>query len=276
MQKRIVTTAGVGKLTSRLASRTAIVVVLTLAVATATAADSGWQPVASIAAAAEHYLLERTGQRPGTTVRAGALDPRLRLARCAQPLEAFLRRGTKIGARTIVGVRCNGGKPWKVYVPVDVVVTADVLTAKRTLSRGHIVVAADLVTDERDVSRMNSGYLSDPDQVVGQRLKTTVLPGRVITPAMVEADNVIRRGQSVTLVVESEGININMAGKALTDGALNQRIRVENVNSGRVVEGIVRSREHVEVLVPGRGRNRTAEPKVPAVAADTKAGNNDR
>lgn len=43
-----------------------------------------------------------------------------------------------------------------------------------------------------------------------------------------------------------------MIGTALMDGAIGQRIRVENVNSGRVVEGIVRSREVVEVLVPSR------------------------
>jgi flagella basal body P-ring formation protein FlgA len=40
-----------------------------------------------------------------------------------------------------------------------------------------------------------------------------------------------------------------MAGKAMADGALNQRIKVENSVSRRIVEGLVRSAELVEVQV---------------------------
>jgi flagella basal body P-ring formation protein FlgA len=75
------------------------------------------------------------------------------------------------------------------------------------------------------------------------------MAGRVVTPAMLEAEIVIERGQTVTLVVEGDGLNISMAGRALMDGAVDQRIRVENAGSGRVVEGLVRSPQVVEVLV---------------------------
>ena len=47
----------------------------------------------------------------------------------------------------------------------------------------------------------------------------------------------------LTFGVANDRLNIRMTGKALSDGALHQRIRVENSSSGRVVEGIVRSRE---------------------------------
>ena len=57
-------------------------------------------------------------------------------------------------------------------------------------------------------------------------------------------------------------MNISMSGKALMDGALNQRIRVENITSGRVVEGVVRSREQVEILVPASHVFFPAKPKV--------------
>ena len=60
------------------------------------------------------------------------------------------------------------------------------------------------------------------------------------------------------------------------DGALNQRIRVQNLNSGRVVEGIVRSREHVEVLLPAVTGFFHATPKVSPSMADMRLSNNDR
>jgi flagella basal body P-ring formation protein FlgA len=236
-----------------------------------------WQSNSDITAAAESHVRQLTGAAAKkTSVKASSLDPRHRLPLCDQALESFMRRGARIGARTIVGVRCSGSKPWKVYVPVDVIVTAKVFTARQTLPRNHLLTDADLAVDERDVSRLVSGYISSKDELIGQRLKQQLIAGRIITPAMLQADRIITRGQTVTLIATGGRINISMSGKALMDGALNQRIRVENINSGRIIEGIVRSREHVEVLLPGTDSFFNAKPKVSAKNADTTVSNNDR
>lgn len=235
---------------SRLRSRPGRLLAIVLCLLPISATANEWQSVESIARTAETFVKEHYGSHDDR-VRpvAGYLDARLRLARCDAPPEAFVRRGTKVSSRTVVGVRCVGSKPWKVYVPVDVVVTETVLIAKRTLPKGKSLTPADVVMELRDVSMFRSGYLSSVDELVDQRLKRQVEAGRVITPSMLAADKLIRRGQAVTLVVRNDQINIHMAGRALADGVLNQRIRVENTNSGRVVEGIVRSREYVEILV---------------------------
>lgn len=236
-----------------------------------------WQPHVDISDTAEAYVSRMAGSNSGkTAVAAGALDPRHRLPRCDRGLQAFVRPGTRLQARTIVGVRCPGSKPWKVYIAVDVVTTATVYVARETLPKGHLFTASDLATDERDVSRMTSGYMTHADAVIGQRLKQTLTAGRIITPAMLQADNIIRRGQTVTLIATSGGINVTMAGKSLMDGALNQRIRAENLSSGRVIEGIVRSREHVEILLPEGSNFFQAKPKGLPATADTQVSNNDR
>ncbi len=259
----------------RLANISAVVL-LSLA-ASAAGTPQRWQPTESIAAAAEAYVLGKMGAKAKrTSVRARTLDSRHRLAFCSEELEPFMRRGAKIGVRTIVGVRCTGEKPWKVYLPVEVIVTDKVLVAGRTLPRGHVLTAEDLVVEERDVSRLLSGYHSNVKALVGQRLKSQLIAGRILTPAMVQADIAVKRGQTVTLTVASGGISIQMSGKALMDGAIDQRIRVENTRSGRVVEGIVRSREHVEVLVAAGKQIIHARPKVSPSVADIRSSNNDR
>ena len=143
----------------------------------------------------------------------------------------------------------TGPKPWKVYVPVEIVVMESVLIARKTLPKGHLPTESDVRIEQRDISRMNGGYLSDVAELDGQRLKHPVIGGRAMTPSMLKAEIVIHRGQSVTLIVRNDQMSISMAGKALADRARNQRIRVENLGSGRIVEGIVRSAEVVEVLV---------------------------
>ncbi|MDJ0813874.1 MAG: flagellar basal body P-ring formation chaperone FlgA [Woeseiaceae bacterium] len=241
------------------------------------AAERQWQHTDDIRAAAEAYLRDRIGNSSGhTTVEAGALDPRHRLPLCDADLHAFMRRGTTIGPRTIIGVRCSGTTSWTVHIPVNVFVSADILVAARTLPPGHLITASDLTRDRRDVSRMNAGYVTDAKELIGQRLKQQLIAGRPYTLSLVQADRLVKRGQTVTLVASSGGINVSMAGKALTDGAMNQRIRVENLNSGRIVEGIVRSREQVEILLPGTRDFSNATPKVTGSTADTQASNNDR
>lgn len=218
--------------------------------ALATSEPRTWQSVDDIAMTAEAFLASHMRiDEERTRLSANPLDPRLQLPACSEDLDAFLQRGARISSRMTVGVRCSGNKPWKVYVTVDVVVTDALLVASRTLPSGHVLTAADLKTAERDVSALTAGYLSDPEQVLGRRLKQNLIEGRVLTPSMLKEDVVIHRGQSVTLTIQSTSLNITMEGKALMDGHVNQRIRVQNTLSRRVVEGIVRSPQHVEVLV---------------------------
>jgi flagella basal body P-ring formation protein FlgA len=206
--------------------------------------------VADILAAAERFV---SGTVPsggrGLVLRAGRLDPRLRLPRCDRALEGYLPPGGQVGARTLVGVRCAGSRPWKVYVPVDVLEPRTVLVARRSLAPGHTLTAEDLVAEERDVSRLPNGYVEDPEQLVGRRLERRVAAGTVISPGMLEETVLVKRGQTVTLVVQGGSLLIRSAGLALADGSLDERIRVRNLASDRIVEGVVRSEQEVEVLV---------------------------
>lgn len=241
------------------------------------AAANDWHPAKDITATAESFLEHRmSSSAPGTTVATNGFDNRNRLARCDKPLQGFLRNGTELRSRTIVGVRCSGSRPWKVYVPVDVVVLTDVLVAARPLPRGHVLSRDDVRRERHDVAKLRRGYLGSLEELAGQRLKAPILAGSVLTPSVLESDQVVRRGQTVTLIAAAGGIAVNMRGTALADGGLNQRIRVENLSSGRIVEGVVRSSEHVEVLLPGSTNFFNARPKVSPQVADIGFSNNDR
>jgi flagella basal body P-ring formation protein FlgA len=213
-------------------------------------AGSDWQPVAEITATAEAFLRASVGQGDERVVpKAGHLDPRLQLPRCDVPLAPYTQPGSKRTGRLIVGVRCSGEKPWNVYVPVTVAVMEDVVITAHSLPREHVLTQDDLQVVRRDVARLVGGYTSDPADIVGQRLKRGVTQGMVLTSSHLRPVVMIERGQTVTLTVRGGSLNISMAGKALTDGVANQRIRVENLASGRVVEGLVRSPELVEIIV---------------------------
>jgi flagella basal body P-ring formation protein FlgA len=63
------------------------------------------------------------------------------------------------------------------------------------------------------------------------------------------AAKAVQRGQSVTLVADLGGMSVRTAGRALADGLVNQRVKVQNLSSGKIVEGIARSDQVVEIIL---------------------------
>jgi flagella basal body P-ring formation protein FlgA len=134
-------------------------------------------------------------------------------------------------------------------VPVRVEREARVLVATRALARDAVLRPEDVTLAERDPDRLPQGYVTTPAEVAGMRLRRAVPAGSVVTPAMLVAVPLISSGQQVTLEAGGDDMHIRMAGEALADAGLGQRVRVRNLSSERVVEGIVRSAQVVEVLL---------------------------
>lgn len=215
----------------------------------ASAADDGLQSHASIQAAARAFLVEHLQRTQGVTpeVEDGRLDPRLQLARCELPLEAFLPPGGRASGNTTVGVRCSGGQPWTLYVPVRVAVSGPVVVVTRPLARGDLIGDGDLQVVERDLGQLPFGYLQDPAEATGKQLLRPLSAGTALTPAMLEAPRLVRRGQQVTLLAIAGSVEVRMTGTALGDAAAGERVRVRNVNSKRIIEGVVTPSGQVQV-----------------------------
>ena len=131
-----------------------------------------------ISAVAENYLKLTIGPSDDRIVpTAGHLDPRLHLPLCSVALNPYLRPGAKMTGRTIVGVRCSGSKPWKIYLPVYVAVMEDVVIEKSAMQRDYLIQSVDVTIARRDVSGLAGGYLSRIRDIVGHRLKQSVAPG---------------------------------------------------------------------------------------------------
>jgi flagella basal body P-ring formation protein FlgA len=60
-------------------------------------------------------------------------------------------------------------------------------------------------------------------------------------------DVVVRRGQQVTLVAANGGIEIRAQGLVLADAGAADRVRVQNVSSLKVIEGVVENENVVRV-----------------------------
>ena len=205
----------------------------------------------SIQTTAEAFIAETVSSSHGRSpvVRAGSLDSRLRLKECDEPLEAFQPAGGRPLGNTTVGVRCPGTQPWTLYVPVKVSIHETVVVAARPLSKGMIVKEQDVKLLEKDLAKIRSGYFQDLSEVIGKQVSRTVSMGAAITTSVVKPQIQIKRGQQIRLVAGSHGLKVQMAGEALADGATGEYIRVRNLSTQKIIEGVVQSATTVEVAL---------------------------
>jgi flagella basal body P-ring formation protein FlgA len=178
----------------------------------------------------------------------GPIDQRLQLERCKLPLNPVVSPGQHMRDRVMVELRCPGTPSWHVYVPVRIIGTSTVTLAARAIVVGSVLTDKDVRTEQRDVSELPPGYMDDPTVAVGLTASRPISSGAVITNQYLVAAKAVQRGQTVTLVADAGGMSVRMAGRALSDGLVNQRVRVENLSSGKIVEGIARSDQIVQII----------------------------
>lgn len=217
------------------------------AAATPAGDASRWQDHAAIRTAAEEAA--RQAIHGAASLTADRPDPRLRLARCSEPLAATVPPNGVGSARITVEVRCTGSQPWSLYLPVQVTATQAVVVAARSLARDTVLAPRDIRLADPVAGSSPTGALHDPADVVGRRLKRPVNEGQALTAGLLAAATVIQRGQEVSVEAHSGALQVRMAGIAREDGALGDIINVESKTSGRVVQGIVRSPQTVEVML---------------------------
>lgn len=227
-------------------------VVVLLGLAAANAGAIAASPVEShddIRAAAErHVLAGAEGLDGRIEVTAGSLDSRLRLAACDVPLETYDSPNGLNGGRGVVGVRCNGSRPWKLYVPVTVANLQHVVVSRRPLVRGQSLRADDLMLSEVDTSRLHKAYFTRIEDLIGLRVKRGVESGSTLHVGLVQRDNLVKRGSQVTIVSNLDGLSVTMRGEAMADGTRGERIQAKNLSSGRVVTGTVTGSGKMEIL----------------------------
>lgn len=225
-----------------------VVLLLISTIAQANSGDSHYQSLSSIRDVAAELLeaaVDDSGaghgeQTSARTVIIGSLDRRLALQRCEIPLTAFLPGGARLAGKTTVGVRCEGIKPWTVYVPATVRRQGRLVVTRHPLRRGHILGPEDIEHQVREISGMPRGYLDNAEKIIGMEITRSTSAGTPLTLNMVATPDVVKKGQRVTVYSGGKGLQVSSVGTALANGARGARIRVKNAHSKRIIEGTVR------------------------------------
>jgi flagella basal body P-ring formation protein FlgA len=121
-----------------------------------------------------------------------------------------------------------------------------VLVLTRNVQPGEVIAAADFEVARRSSASLPYDYLTDGTEVVGLTMRRTQAMGTVLTAAGLQAPEVVRRGELVTLTSGAGPVSVKSEGVALEGARLRQRLKVRSA-SGRVIEGTAEGPGQVRV-----------------------------
>jgi len=204
------------------------------------------------------FVQQQTAPLPGkVTFQIDEIDRRIILPKCAE-FEAFLPAGSQLIGKTSIGVRCapsprkeeandraartNG---WRIFVPVQIRLSLNLLTSAHQLPPGHTLQERDLASQSTETSR--PGGFTDPKQVLGKVLRYGIAAGQVLREDMLRQPYSVTQGQIVQLAVQGNGFSIRNEGVALNNASEGQTVQVRVV-PGRVISGVARVSGVVEIM----------------------------
>lgn len=144
-------------------------------------------------------------------------------------------------------VRVNGRIEKNLPLRLLVDARTDMVVATRQLTTNAVLTADDLQVVKHEVAQAGGQPLTRISEAVGKKLRTAVRPGVPIRANQLASVPVVVSGQLVTIIAESGGVRITVAGRARSAGGIGDLIRVQNLLSHKEFPARVLDASTVEV-----------------------------
>jgi flagella basal body P-ring formation protein FlgA len=138
--------------------------------------------------------------------------------------------------------RAENGDERQQWVTAEIRVSVPVVIARHPVERLTHIGPADVKIDRRNLASLSSDTTASVEQVIGKRTRRKIRAGEPVRLSQIELPPVVKRGDLVTLRVETSSFLLTAKGKVLENGRPGETVRVENIASrkeiyGKVVDG---------------------------------------
>lgn len=159
------------------------------------------------------------------------------------------RRLSAGGARTFqVVARVNGEEAWRTMVHLRQKAYRTIVVAVHNVRRNQVIAAGDVTLARKSVVGMkDETYLTRLKDAVGARAKRPIGRGEWVHKGLLVPRTDVAEGGPVTLVYRTDSLHFATPGVALVPAKVGQFIPVRNLDSGRIVYGVVESGDTVNV-----------------------------
>ncbi|PWC17435.1 flagellar basal body P-ring formation chaperone FlgA [Brenneria corticis] len=162
-------------------------------------------------------------------------SPESQWPKCARP-QISLPGNTRAWGNISVSVRCDGQRR---FIQTEVQVTGNYVVGARIVHRGSTLEEKDLRLTKGRLDKLPPRTILTLEAAEGAIALRDLTPGQPITTSMLRRAWIIKAGQNVQVLAEGAGFAINSEGKAMTNAAVGQSVRVR-MASGQIISGIAR------------------------------------
>ncbi|WP_136626600.1 flagellar basal body P-ring formation chaperone FlgA [Bradyrhizobium macuxiense] len=173
-------------------------------------------------------------------------------------------RSTRFDVTFEIG-NASGAAPLKLRFTGTAIETVEAAILTRSVERGDVLKASDVVVERRPKVEVGTDA-AVRDSVVGMQARRQLGAGRALRVADLAKPDLVTRDQNVTLSYQNGGLYLTIRGKAMDGGAEGDVVSVMNLQSKRVLQGVVTGRGEVSITVatPRPAPVSDATPSTPA------------
>ncbi len=206
---------------------------------THTAKDSGQLLRVKIEA-----LLKKRSPESEVVQSATLLTPAKQLmAICPNPVLSLAGNDPRLTGKRSVVAQCESRR---FFIQIQVSARGTWWVAKNNLPAGSVVQPGDIEPHTGSVEHQPVGLIFNPDRIIGQTLTRAVTAGQPVRSNQLRQQWRLRAGQQVEIVATGEGFSVRSQGKALSNAAVNDTLKVQT-RSGQTVSGRVNAEGQIEL-----------------------------
>ncbi len=152
--------------------------------------------------------------------------------------------------RLSYSLRCQeAGQHWQSRASAKVSVWLPLVVASRSINKDELIQPDMLSSRLTELTHSKRGLELDPQPLFGMQAKKRLAAGQPVSRQHLSSALLVSRGEQVLITVQSEGFSASTKGLALADGRYGERIKVQNLTSGTVVEAKVVAEATVQTIL---------------------------
>jgi flagella basal body P-ring formation protein FlgA len=121
----------------------------------------------------------------------------------------------------------------KVKATVKIKIFKEVVVTKKPLGRYRTITQDDVYMQKMDITNLPNDIITNYKDVLGKRVRRNIWAKVVLRSEYIEFPPLVKRGDTVLIVAETEKMKITALGEVRKSGRRGERVKVINLNSNK-------------------------------------------
>ena len=144
-------------------------------------------------------------------------------------------------------IKMAGETKKRLRLYADVKVSYDVYRPIRSLKMGHVLLPGDIELAQLKSDHVLRNIISDETDIMGHRLIRNLEEGEIILAHMVKKIPLVKNGDRILIIANKGSLRVTAPGVVRQNGFKNDTVRVENLQSRKIILGTVIDSRTVQI-----------------------------